>query len=130
ADSKSVDRFAATADLLDSLERQKLSLAQILKSLDDAQAKKNLAAIFTAARAASENAKAEEELRIGAARLLGRAPEGRAEDVARLAKLLVPQTPGSVQSVAVDALARLGEAGTPTMLLAGWKSHAPALRVQ
>jgi putative heme-binding domain-containing protein len=62
--------------------------------------------------------------------LLGRAPDGRAEDIVRLGKLLAPQTPGSVQASAVDALSRLGEAGTPLLLLAGWKSHAPALRAQ
>src|SRR6185436_18722696 len=50
--------------------------------------------------------------------------------VQRLAKLLAPQTPGSVQAAAVEALARLGDAGTPKLLVAGWKSHAPALRAQ
>jgi putative heme-binding domain-containing protein len=115
---------------LDSLDRHKLSLARILASLEDKEAAKNLAAVFAAARAAADNVKADEELRASAVRLLGRGTEGREADVARLGKLLTPQTPGSVQSAAVDGLARLGEAGAPKLLLAGWKGHAPALRGQ
>ena len=45
-----------------------------------------------------------------------------------LSSLLTPQTPGELQSAAVQALGGFAEPDVATILLAGWESHGPTLR--
>ncbi|HEY5313987.1 MAG TPA: c-type cytochrome, partial [Pirellulales bacterium] len=70
------------------------------------------------------------ETRCAAITLLGRGPDKRAEDIALLTSLLNPHSPQEVQSAAIVALARLGDASVPATLLSGWNSLGPALRGQ
>jgi putative membrane-bound dehydrogenase-like protein len=87
-------------------------------------------ALMTArARETAADVKAAEADRVAAIRVLGRESAKRGEDVALLAKLIVPQNPVALQSAALAALARVPGAGAGE-LLAGWKGYTPALRSQ
>jgi len=60
--------------------------------------------------------------------LLGRGPDGRAEDLATLANLLKPQQRWELRSAAVAQLTKLGGDDAANALLADWKAHSPAVR--
>lgn len=64
--------------------------------------------------------------RLIAVRLLGVGPFDVAKEP--LAGLLTPQTPPELQSAAVQAFGSFTTADVPTILLAGWASHGPAVR--
>src|SRR5437763_11203301 len=51
------------------------------------------------------------------------------EDRDLLAGLLTPQSPDELQQAAVASLGKLQDARVTDLLLRGWKSHSPALRV-
>jgi putative membrane-bound dehydrogenase-like protein len=125
-------QFSALAGLLDALELQNSSLKRMAskgnESLRDAVQK--LAGLFVAARAQVVDSQAPKALRIQAVRLLARGLDHHQEDLATLAKLLVPQVEEELRAAAVAALGRLRESQVPEVLLRGWKAHGPALRSQ
>jgi putative membrane-bound dehydrogenase-like protein len=125
-------QFDALANLLDGLEQRGSSLARLHKEggKDVKAAVERTAGLFAAARAAVKDDKATAAARLRAVRLLGRGLDGRKEDLALLAGLLVPQTADDLQAAAVAALGRLPEPEVPALLLRGWKGHGPALRVR
>ncbi len=114
-------QLTALAGLLDALDRRGASWEKYDPS-------KDLAKMFAFARATVASEQAAEDERLRAVRLLGRSADQRAADITSLVALLVPQSSGALQTAAVDALGRLDNEGVPTALLAGWKSHGPALR--
>jgi putative membrane-bound dehydrogenase-like protein len=123
-------RFAALAGLVDALDQRSTSLAALraqgneeLKAAVDA-----LAEQFQEARASLAGKDVKEQL--AAVRLLGRGLDRKREDVEMLAGLLVPQTDRDVQAAAVAALGKLTDTRVPELLLSGWKSYGPALRLQ
>jgi putative heme-binding domain-containing protein len=120
------------ANLLDGLEQRGSSLAQLQREggKNLKAAVRSVAGLFQVARALTKDDKAPPADRLVAVRLLGRGPDGRKEDLALLAGLLVPQTAGELQAGAVEALARLNDPGVPALLLRGWKGHSPGLRAQ
>lgn len=71
---------------------------------------------------------AAESDRLSALGLLGRRPTHVAEDRARLASLLDPKTPGSIQLGAVAALARSRDDQVARVLVAPWRTATPGLR--
>ncbi|HWC91403.1 MAG TPA: c-type cytochrome, partial [Pirellulales bacterium] len=68
--------------------------------------------------------------RTAAVALLGRGPDKRLEDLALLASLLGPHTPQEVQSTAILAFIRLGDASVVKTLLSNWNGWGPELRGQ
>lgn len=54
--------------------------------------------------------------------------DDQAEDRERLAGLLRPQEPVTIQEAAIAALARTGSPSLPETLLDGWKGHSPRVR--
>ncbi len=118
--------LASLAGLLDALRRSETSLAELAA----AATSKKTAAIFDYARKLAEDSESQEDHRILAIALLGRGPDRREEDLRRLSELLVPQQSGHIQSVAVEALARLADPRVPEVLLLRWRGHALALRAQ
>jgi putative membrane-bound dehydrogenase-like protein len=126
------DRLEALRALADALERRKSSLAAWRKAAKDPLRADIdlLAPVFSAAAqtALSEHASASDRtLAIG---LLGRGLDSRAEDIAKLAGLLAPRSPQSVQAAAIAALVNTGEPGVPEILLSDWKGFSPSLRGQ
>ena len=122
-------QLAAIGRLLDELDRKKIELASIVGG----DAKESLARLFALSRALARGDDAANQdvaYRVAAIRILGRGLEGREEDAALLTALLAPQHPDAVQAAALATLAKLKPSQFPTIVLAGWPSHTPALRSQ
>jgi putative heme-binding domain-containing protein len=122
--------FQLLASLLDALERQRKSLADLAKT-ENAELKaavEKLEPAFAQARSKAMDAKAAPADRVAAVRVLGRNAAEPANDRAVLKDLLGPQSPGEVQAAAVAALARTATPDTPAALLKGWKGYSPAVR--
>ena len=122
-------RLPVLAGLLDGLEERGSSLARLSKEggKDVQAAVARLAGLFAFARKNAVEAGSETE-RIHCLPLLGRGVDRFKEDRDLLASLLRPQTPEAVQSGAASALARLGGAEVPALLVHGWKGYSPRLR--
>ncbi len=114
-------QLAALAGLLDALARRNTSWEKY-------EASQELAKMFDYARRQVADEQAPEERRWLCVRLLGRGESRRDDDIASLVALLVPQSSGTLQTAAVEALARIDSNRVPPALLEGWKSHGPALR--
>ena len=87
-------------------------------------------AALAAARGTASDPKADITLRVAAVRLFGRDADRRADDLAALGALLVPQNPAPLQAAAVAALSRLPEDRAADALLGGWAGYTPALQMQ
>jgi len=124
-------QFAAIANLLEALDRQQQSLAQLRrKSPALAAAIDRLTPLFAAARAQAADAERPLHERIRAVTLLGRAPDAqnaRAE-LEILEGLLSPQSPPEVQHAAVAVFAKLRGEEVPGILIDAWKGCGPELR--
>src|SRR5439155_574743 len=123
---------AALANLLDGLDRRNSSLQRLADAggADMRQAVERLSSLFAAARAVAADVRAPTSDRAQAVRLLGRGPDQQAQDLDRLAALLVPQTAEDLQSAAIAALARSRDSGAAERLLRGWAGYVPGLRGQ
>ncbi|QDV25494.1 PVC-type heme-binding CxxCH protein [Aureliella helgolandensis] len=123
-------QFETVAGLLDAMERHGTSLAALVREEDDRgqEVLRQVAAFTDLARTTSLNAEASSSLRAAAVRLLARHPDQRAEDLRQLQRLLTPQTPPAIQLAIVRHLGSQSDPAIGEILLAGWRSHAPALR--
>ncbi len=122
--------FRSLAQLLDWLQRNNKTLAQLQRSADEPM-KRALAGtdeLFVVARRIANDANAAAADRVVAVRILGRARAGQNEDFELLAGLLGPQVPVDVQVAAVATLGRMNRPTVPERVLAGWRSHGPAVR--
>jgi putative membrane-bound dehydrogenase-like protein len=120
-------QLGALAELMDVAGREKRTNVDQL--LDD-HARGQVAAMFAQARQMAADAQTAEADRLSAVRLLGRGPDNRNDDLQTLGKLLGPRNPLAIQTAAIDALGRLGDASAAEQLLADWNSHTPAVRSQ
>jgi putative heme-binding domain-containing protein len=119
-------QFTSLAELLDVLEKRKWAIHQRL-----AEPTRNaLARTIEQARDLAADSGRNEEIRAAAVRLLKREPDKRANDIDLLRRLLVPQTPPSVQQAIVAHAAGDSDKQIAGVLLAGWRSHGPTLRAQ
>ncbi|MBL9188678.1 MAG: HEAT repeat domain-containing protein [Opitutaceae bacterium] len=122
--------FASLAQLLDWLQRNNKTLAQLQRSADEPM-RQALAAtdeIFSAARRVAVDARAAADERVAAVRILGRNRSQQTEDLELVAGLLEPRVPTEVQVAAVQALGRMNRPVVPERVLAGWRSHGAAVR--
>jgi putative membrane-bound dehydrogenase-like protein len=120
------------AGLLDALERRSMSLDTLVREEGDRgrELLGQVAALIDRARTTALNVQANESLRTAAIRLLARQPDERDEDIRRLATLLTPQTPPVIQIAVVRHLGSLSDSAIVQVLLSGWRSHAPGLRIE
>ncbi len=123
-------RIEALARLLDWLQRSNKTLAQLHRTADEPMRRAVEAAdeIFAAARQLAPDAAASVSDRLAAMRVLGRGRSRQDEDFELLAELLRPQAPVEVQISVVAALGRMNRPAVPERVLAGWRSHGPAVR--
>lgn len=124
------EAFAALGRLLDWLQRNNRTLAQ-LQTSGDAAMKSSLAAVdklFGSARDIAGNSQVALDERVAAASVLGRGRTQQNEDFERLAGLLTPQSPAELQLAAVKALGRMNRAAVAERLLAGWSGYGRAVR--
>ncbi len=119
-------QFQGVAALCDALDRHKTNLAAFTD--DDVDARAAVMKLVAAARTVAADEASDAALRSLAAGVLARAPENRAAELDRLAAMLAPQTPSSVQVDIIDALARGGDAKNAARVLSGWKSATPQVR--
>ncbi len=122
--------LAALAQLLDWLQRNNKTLAQLQRTADEPM-QRALAAtddIFSAARRIAADSSAPAPDRVAAVRLLGRNRSKQDEDFESLAALLVPLEPTEVQVAAITALGKMNRPAVPERVLAGWRSHGPTVR--
>jgi putative membrane-bound dehydrogenase-like protein len=112
-------QLSALSGLLDSLDQEKKKrLGTAADRFKD---------MLDFARRIAYDDKAGTEDRLQAVRLLGHGFGGQ-EDLARLATLLVPQTPPELQSAVATALGNSADALVLELLLRGWKAYGPAFR--
>jgi putative heme-binding domain-containing protein len=123
-------QLAAVGRFLDELDQRKVDLATLIGGSGKESLNKLFATARTLARGEHDGPDDDVAFRTAAIRLLGRGLDGQEDDRALLGSLLAPQQPAEVQSAAVAALARLRRPDLPAALLAGWRSHTPALRQQ
>jgi putative membrane-bound dehydrogenase-like protein len=116
-------QLAAAAGALDSLQRQGKGWDNLPEDTRAA-----LAPVVAFARSIAEKEDAPEADARAAVPLLARDPADRAADVRRLAGLLAPTRPASVQAAAVTALARIVDPAVPPALVAAWPEATPAVR--
>jgi putative heme-binding domain-containing protein len=122
--------FRSLAQLLDWLQRNNKTLAQLQRTADEPM-KRALAGtdeVFGAARRIARDTNSAAADRGAAVRLLGRARAGQDADFELLAGLLAPQVPVEVQVAAVGTLGRMNRPTVPERVLAGWHSHGAAVR--
>ncbi|WP_337175058.1 PVC-type heme-binding CxxCH protein [Paludisphaera sp.] len=111
-------RLGATAELLDAARDEALaSDPAVLK-------------LAAAARSVAADASAPGADRVAALRLLGRSAESRDADREAIADRLDPAEPGDVQSAAIRALARMGDAESAEAVLARWSRLGPAAQIE
>lgn len=122
--------LGALAQLLDWLQRNNKTLAQLQRSADEPmqRALAGTDELFVAARRVAADAAARGADRVAAVRILGRSRSLQNEDFELVAGLLTPQVPVEVQVAAVATLGRMNRPTVPERALAGWRSHGPAVR--
>ena len=132
AGGDALEQFRSLALLLDWLQRNNKSLAQLQSAAAGGGAMSDALSaadrVFASARAVAVANQASLEQRVAAVNVLGRGRSKQAEDVELLAGLLTPQSPVELQVAAVNALGRMNRANIAEKLLAGWNSHGPAVR--
>jgi putative membrane-bound dehydrogenase-like protein len=124
-------QLEAFAGWLDALPRQKTSLAKLAAAQqDDLTARLEQApTLFDAARRIAADVARPPADRAAAVRLLCRQGGAEADDAKLAASLLNPRTPSTVQSAAVAAVGRAAKVDPVDLLLAGWESHGPEVRL-
>jgi putative heme-binding domain-containing protein len=125
-------QLTAMAGWLDALDQRGTLLETLEKTGHEElnASLRGLSRLFEWARDTVDDTQAPVAERIRAIRLLGRGLDHRQEDLASLARLLVPQTQREVQAAVVAALGRLRLPQVPNVLLRGWKGASPGLRDQ
>ena len=122
--------LAALGQLLDWLQRNNKTLLQLQRTAD-APMQRALAEadeLFVSARRLATDATAKPMDRVAAVRVLGRNRTQQNEDFELVAGLLTPQVPTEVQVAAIATLGRMNRPTVPERVLAGWRSHGPAVR--
>ncbi len=122
-------QFQTVANLLDSLDESKLSLAKLAKADPAiAPAAQSVEAVVRAARAVANDLAAALDARSAAVALLARDPANRKADMASLKQLLTPQSPRELQAAIITTLSRRPDAEGARLLLEQWKGLTPDLR--
>jgi putative heme-binding domain-containing protein len=122
--------FGALAQLLDWLQRNNRTLAQLQRTADEPMRRALDAtdAIFAASRRVAADDRANAAARVAALRIVGRGRSRQDEDFELIAGLLNPRIPVEVQVAAVAALGRMNRPTVPERVLAGWSGHGPTVR--
>jgi len=117
-------QFSALAAILDASERRQRRITMLV----DAELREELARLTANAGQVAMDDAAPIADRLAAVRLLGRDPDRRDAERPVIQKLLSPRVAMELQSAAVAAAARTGDASVPDTLLAGWERQSPGLR--
>jgi putative membrane-bound dehydrogenase-like protein len=127
------DLLAPIADLLDALQKNDISLVNMLKDGGEKEIDKTIARlkeVHDHAVKVVQSPKASTKDKALAIRVLGLGLGNDREDHKILLDLLTPQAPDDFQSLVIVQLSRQSNASVPRLLLTPWKSYSPALRGQ
>jgi len=124
------DGMSSVVAVLDSLERQKLTLAAALSKENRGRIAQRIARLRQTIKAEQEAGTLGESAPAALALLARGLDEREVDDLQLLAGLLAARTPAAWQTAAVAALGRTGKPAVPGLMLAGWPSHTPAVRGQ
>ena len=124
------DGMSSVVAVLDSLERQKLTLTAALSEENRGRIAQRVARLRKTIKAEQEAGKLGESAPAALALLARGLDEREVDDLQLLAGLLAARTPAAWQTAAVAALGRTGKPAVPGLMLAGWPSHTPAVRGQ
>ncbi len=119
------EQFESLARILDGLASRKWPTDQLHETAVD-----RIAETIQQARTAAANHATAEDVRVASILLLGRERARREDDFKLLERLLVPLSPAILQRAIVAHLAQRSEPSVAEVVLAGWRSHSPALRSQ
>jgi len=122
-------QYEAVARLLDELERQETTLAELVDGANSEHKEVlgQMSQLFAAAWALARDEKAALADRVTALSILGRGIDQPEDNLDRLTELLVPQSPIEIQLAVVAAMGRLRNERVPDLLLAGWSEQGPKL---
>jgi len=124
-------QFSAMTGLLDAIGRRNTALDQLHpRGHAASETAEKLTRLFSAARDLALDQRAPESERVVAARLLGRDRAEQQQDIARLAELLLPQSPITLQQTALSALRRSAGDRVADVTLANWRTYGPAMRLE
>lgn len=123
-------QLAGLTQLLDWLQRNNKSLAQLQATADEAMraALEATDRVFEAARRVAVDAAAPVAQRIAAVGVIGRGRTRQAGELPLLSQLLGSQSPVQLQLAAVAALGRMRDNSIPKRLLADWTGYGPSVR--
>jgi putative heme-binding domain-containing protein len=119
-------QFTALAGVLDALQRR----GQTLDGIVDGSTANLVRRMLVHARVLAADTKTSEVERLAAIGVLGRETSQHRADLTALERLLLPQSPTTVQSAAVSALGRIPKKEAADDLIAAWKSHTPTVKTQ
>jgi putative membrane-bound dehydrogenase-like protein len=119
-------QWAALIGVLDALESQGQSTAQ----LGNEKLVRRITEMLREAHRGVLDVQLPERDRLAAIDVLGREPTQLDADLSVLGQLLVPQNPVSIQTAAIDGLGRIPDKRVAALLIAGWKSYTPSLKMQ
>jgi len=117
-------QFSALAAILDASDRRQRQITRLV----DSEVREAFARLTANAGQVAMNDTAPIADRLAAIRLLGRDPDRRDAERPVIQELLSPRVAVELQSAAVAAAARTGDATVPATLLAGWEHQSPGLR--
>jgi putative membrane-bound dehydrogenase-like protein len=118
--------MSAVTGFLEGLERRGVPLDKAA----DERTRHHISTIVKGAQAIAGDVTADLGQRQTAVDLLGRTPDGRADDIPVLARLLVPQTPTSLQAATLTALSRIPDERVAQALITAWRGFSPARKGQ
>ncbi len=129
-EAETAAQFGALAQLLDWLQRNNRTLAQLQAGGDAATAAalQEAEGVFERARRVAIATGAPLSQRLAAVAVVGRGRTRQNEDIELLAGLLGPQSPVELQLAAARALGRINRNTVPERLLAGWAGYGPRVR--
>lgn len=129
-EAETAAQFGALAQLLDWLQRNNRTLAQLQAAGDAATAAalQDAEGVFERARRVLNAGDAPLPQRLAAVAVVGRGRTRQNEDIELLARLLGPQSPVELQLAAARALGRINRSVVPERLLAGWEGYGPKVR--
>jgi putative heme-binding domain-containing protein len=131
ATGDSAQQFGALALLLDWLQRNNKTLAQLQSAASGETmtlALQSTDEVFAAARKVASDSNASIAKRTAAVKLLGRGRSKQSDDFELLVGLLTPQSPVDLQLAAVSAIGRINRANVAERLLAGWEGYSRSVR--
>lgn len=125
-------QFASLTGLINALERQNRTFAEFEAAAQRPlkNALRGLNDIFTRAERLALDEDVPETDRVAAIRLVGRHTANSTQALVHLDRLLQPQQPVGVQKAALENVARLREKEAAELLIKGWGSYSPGLRVE